>query len=137
MGLFDMFKGAPPELTPKLSLAVGLLHMINADGQVEAEEIGNVLQALGNDKALMDAAGRYARAKDIDSYLAESAKLLNADQKMCVLLNLYDSLLADGIAASEEQTLFSRFLSAYGVSEQTIEPYTLGIALKNKREVLE
>jgi uncharacterized tellurite resistance protein B-like protein len=137
MGLFDMFKGAPPELTPKLSLAVGLLHMINADGQVEAEEIGNVLQALGNDKALMDAAGRYARAKDIDSYLAESAKLLNADQKMCVLLNLYDSLLADGVAAPEEQALFSRFLSAYGMSEQTIEPYTLGIALKNKRAVLE
>ncbi|MFM7633285.1 MAG: TerB family tellurite resistance protein [Betaproteobacteria bacterium] len=137
MGLFDMFKGAPPELTPKLSLAVGLLHMINADGHVEAEEIGNVLQALGNDKALLDAAGRYARAKDIDSYLAESAKLLSADQKMCILLNLYDSLLADGVAAPEEQILFSRFLSAYGVSEQTIEPYTLGIALKNKREVLE
>ncbi|MFM8462872.1 MAG: TerB family tellurite resistance protein [Burkholderiaceae bacterium] len=137
MGLFDMFKGSPPELTPKLSLAVGLLHMINADGHVEAEEIGNVLQALGNDKALLDAAGRYARAKDIDSYLAESAKLLNADQKMCILLNLYDSLLADGVAAPEEQILFSRFLAAYGVSEQTIEPYTLGIALKNKREVLE
>lgn len=137
MGLFDMFKGAPPELTPKLSLAVGLLHMINADGHVEAEEIGNVLQALGNDKALLDAAGRYARAKDIDSYLAESAKLLSADQKMCILLNLYDSLLADGVAAPEEQILFSRFLAAYGVSERTIEPYTLGIALKNKREVLE
>ena len=137
MGLFDMFKGAPPELTPKLSLAVGLLHMINADGHVEAEEIGNVLQALGNDKALLDAAGRYARAKDIDSYLTESAKLLNADQKMCILLNLYDSLLADGVAAPEEQILFSRFLSAYGVSEQSIEPYTVGIALKNKREVLE
>ncbi|MEY3979413.1 MAG: hypothetical protein RLZZ375_842 [Pseudomonadota bacterium] len=137
MGLFDMFKGAPPELTPKLSLAVGLLHMINADGHVEAEEIGNVLQALGNDKALLDAAGRYARAKDVDSYLAESAKLLNADQKMCILLNLYDSLLADGVAAPEEQALFSRFLSAYGVSEQSIEPYTVGIALKNKREILE
>jgi len=137
MGLFDMFKGAPPELTPKLSLAVGLLHMINADGHVEAEEIGNVLQALGNDKALLDATGRYARAKDIDSYLAESAKLLNADQKMCILLNLYDSLLADGVAAPEEQILFSRFLSAYGVSEQSIEPYTVGIALKNKREILE
>ena len=137
MGLFDMFKGAPPELTPKLSLAVGLLHMINADGHVEAEEIGNVLQALGNDKALLDAAGRYARAKDIDSYLTESAKLLNADQKMCILLNLYDSLLADGVAAPEEQILFSRFLSAYGVSEQSIEPYTVGIALKNKREILE
>lgn len=78
MGLFDMFNGTPPELSPKLSLAVGLQHMVNADGQVEAEEIGNVLQGL-----------------------------------------------------------FRRFLSAYGVSEQTIEPYTLGIALKNKREILE
>ena len=137
MGLFDMFKGAPPELTPKLSLAVGLLHMINADGQVEAEEIGNVLQALGNDKALMDAAGRYARAKDVDSYLAESAKLLNSDQKMCILLNLYDSLLADGVAAPEEQALFSRFMSAYGVSEQSLEPYAMGISIKNNRKVLD
>ncbi|MEY2824725.1 MAG: hypothetical protein RLZ64_1263, partial [Pseudomonadota bacterium] len=48
-----------------------------------------------------------------------------------------DSLLADGVAAPEEQILFSRFLSAYGVSEQSIEPYTVGIALKNKREILE
>jgi uncharacterized tellurite resistance protein B-like protein len=136
MGLFDMFKGAPPTLTPKLTLAVGLLHMINADGHVEAEEIGNVLQALGNDKALFDDAGRYAKSKDLDSYLAESAGLLNADQKMCILLNLYDSLLADGVAAPEEQALFSRFLSAYGVTEQMIEPYTAGIALKNNRAVL-
>ena len=37
MGLFDMFKGAPPKLTPKLALAVGLLHMIHSDGEVEAE----------------------------------------------------------------------------------------------------
>jgi len=54
MGLFDMFKGSPPDLTPKLALAVGLLHMIHADGAVEAEEIGQVLQALGNDKTLFD-----------------------------------------------------------------------------------
>jgi hypothetical protein len=32
MGLFDLFKSPPPTLTPKLTLAVGLLHMINADG---------------------------------------------------------------------------------------------------------
>ena len=71
MGLFDMFKGAAPALTPKLVLAVGLLHMIHADGEVEAEEIGQVLQALGNDKALFDDAGKYAKSKDVDAFLAE------------------------------------------------------------------
>jgi uncharacterized tellurite resistance protein B-like protein len=136
MGLFDMFKGAPPALTPKLVLAVGLLHMIHADGEVEAEEIGQVLQALGNDKALFDDAGKYAKSKDVDAFLAESAALLNEDQKLCVLLNLYDSLLSDGVAAPEEQALLNRFMTAYGVSESTLQPYALGISVKNNRKIL-
>ena len=136
MGLFDMFKGAPPALTPKLVLAVGLLHMIHADGEVEPEEIGQVLQALGNDKALFDDAGKYAKSKDVDAFLAESAALLNEDQKLCVLLNLYDSLLSDGVAAPEEQALLNRFMTAYGVSEATLQPYALGISVKNNRKIL-
>ena len=56
-------------------------------------------------------------------FLAESATLLNEDQKLCVLLNLYDSLLSDGGAAPEEQALMNRFMTAYGVSEGTLQPY--------------
>jgi uncharacterized protein YejL (UPF0352 family) len=104
---------------------------------VEAEEIGQVLQALGNDKTLFDNAGRYAKSKDLDAFLAESAALLNADQKLCVLLNLLDSLLADGVAAPQEQALFGRFMAAYGVSEQSLEPYAMGISVKNNRKVLD
>jgi uncharacterized tellurite resistance protein B-like protein len=137
MGLFDMFKGSPPELTPKLTLAVALLHMIHADGEVEAEEIGQVLQALGNDKSLFDNAGKYAKSKDVDTFLAESAALLNAEQKLYVLLNLLDSLTADGVAAPEEQSLFSRFMSAYDINEQALQPYAMGISAKNNRKVLE
>ena len=111
--------------------------MIHADGEVEAEEIGQVLQALGNDKTLFDDAGKYAKSKDVNAFLAESAALLNADQKLCVLLNLLDSLMADGVAAPEEQALFSRFMTAYGVSEETLQPYALGISAKNNRKVLE
>ncbi len=68
MGLFDMFKGTPPTLTPKLALAVGLLHMIHADGEVEAEELGQVLQALENDKALFEDAGKYAKVNNVDAF---------------------------------------------------------------------
>lgn len=136
MGLFDMFKGTPPTLTPKLALAVGLLHMIHAHGEVEAEELGQVLQALGNDKALFEDAGKYAKVNNVDAFLTESASLLNSDQKLCVLLNLYDSLLSDGVAAPEEQALLTRFMTAYGVSEETLKPYALGISVKNNRKVL-
>ncbi len=40
MGAFDAFKSTPPSHTPRLSLAVGLLFMMAADGQVEEEEVG-------------------------------------------------------------------------------------------------
>jgi len=46
-------------------------------------------------------------------------------------------LLADGVAAPQEQALFSRFMSAYGVSEQSLEPYAMGISVKNNRKVLD
>jgi uncharacterized protein YejL (UPF0352 family) len=85
---------------------------------------------------LFDDAGKYAKSKDVDAFLAESAALLNEDQKLCVLLNLYDSLLSDGVAAPEEQALLNRFMTSYGVSEATLQPYALGISVKNNRKVL-
>ena len=42
MGLFDAFKSEPPKLTARLTLAVGLLYMLAADGQIEAEEVGQL-----------------------------------------------------------------------------------------------
>jgi hypothetical protein len=45
-------------------------------------------------------------------------------------------LLSDGVAAPEEQALLTRFMTAYGVSEETLKPYALGISVKNNRKVL-
>ena len=42
MGLFDAFKSEPPKLSPRLALAVGLLFMMAADGEIESEEIGQL-----------------------------------------------------------------------------------------------
>ena len=80
----------------------------------------------------LDLRGVHLAGHSLGGWLAGEIAIRNTSRLASV------SLLAPaGIAAPEEQALFSRFLSAYGVSEQTIEPYTLGIALKNKREVLE
>ncbi len=136
MGLFDMFKGGNnEEMTPKLAFAAALLYMMSADGQIEEEEVGQLISALGGDRATLDAALKYARKHPVDAFLPQAAAILSEPQKLCILTNLADSLLADGNAAAAEQALFNRFLSGFGVSEEQFRPYFEVIVVKNDRSV--
>jgi uncharacterized tellurite resistance protein B-like protein len=136
MGLFDAFKAKTPELTPRLSLAVGLLFMMSADGVIEQEEIGVLLANLHGDQRLLDEAISYGRATNIGDFLASSAMLLNDAQKLCVLLNLADALLSDGNAAAQEKNLFDRFLKSWNVSEIDFKSSLDIIMRKNDHSIL-
>lgn len=136
MGLFDVFKGKTPELNARLALAVGLLFMISADGAIEQEEFGQLLATLHGDEKLLDNAMAYGRATKFDDYLSSAAALLTEPQKICILLNLCDSLLSDGHAAPQEQALFERFMSAWSVSRETFQPHLNVIIKKNDHSVL-
>ena len=136
MGLFDVFKGKTPELNPRIALAVGLLFMTSADGAIEQEEFGVLLANLHGDERLLDDAMVYGKATTFDDYLSASANLLNEPQKICILLNIADSLLSDGHAAPQEQALFERFLSGWGVSRTKFQPHLDVIIEKNDHSVL-
>ena len=136
MGLFDAFKAKTPELTRRLSLAVGLLFMMSADGVIEQEEIGVLLANLHGDQRLLDDAIKYGRTTNIDDFLASSAMLLNDAQKLCVLLNLADALLSDGNAAMQEKNLFDRFLKSWNVSEIDFKSSLDIIMRKNDHSIL-
>jgi uncharacterized tellurite resistance protein B-like protein len=135
MGLFDAFKSAPPALTPRLALAVGLLFMMAADGQVEEEEVGQLRSVVGGDKELIQTAVKYLRSVKYEQYLVDSAALLNEDQKLCLLINMADSLLSDGRAELSEQQTFSKALAQFGLSEDAFKPHFATIALKNNRAI--
>jgi len=136
MGLFDMFKGsANEEMTPKLAFGAALLYMMSADGQIEEEEVGQLISALGGDRGTLDAALKYARKNTVDAFLPQAAAVLSEAQKLCILTNLADSLLADGHAAAAEQALFNRFLNGFGIAEEQFRPYFEVIVVKNDRSV--
>jgi uncharacterized tellurite resistance protein B-like protein len=136
MGLFDVFKGDSAQaMTPKLAFAASLIYMMSSDGQVEEEEIGQLISAIGGDRATLDNALKYARKNKVDAFLDQAATVLSEPQKLCALTNLCDSLLADGNAAPAEQVLFGKFLTAFGVSEERFRPYFDVIAMKNDRSV--
>jgi len=135
MGLFDMFKSEPPKLSPRMALAAGLLYMIASDGQIEEEEIGQLQSVVGGDRALLESALKYLRGVPFDQFLQAAPGVLNEAQRLCLLVNACDSLLADGVAAPQEQAMFGRLLSALGMSEEQFGPYFQTIAVKNNRSV--
>lgn len=149
MGLFDMFKSdAGEQMTPHLAFAVSLLYMMSADGEIDTEEVGHLLSVLGGqdqgngvigvgaqNEKLLDNAIRYRQRKSADEFLAEATPLLSDAQKMCILVNLIDSSLADGQPEPEEQMLFGKFLQAFQISEDRFRPFFEVIMLKNDRAV--
>ncbi|MBJ7420760.1 MAG: TerB family tellurite resistance protein [Rhodoferax sp.] len=135
MGLFDAFKTTPPVLTPRLTLAVGLLFMVGADGQVEQEEIGQLRSVVGGDQELIQTALKYLRSVKYEQFLTDAAALLNTEQKLCLLINMADSLLSDGRAELSEQQVFGKALAQFGFSEESFKGYFDTISLKNNRSI--
>ena len=78
MGLFDVFKSEPPKLTVRLALPAGLLYMMASDGEIEAEEIGQLQSVVGGDKELVNTAIKYLRSVKYEQFLVDAAEILIA-----------------------------------------------------------
>ncbi|CAK0764950.1 TerB domain-containing protein [Gammaproteobacteria bacterium] len=149
MGLFDMFRSdSGAEMTPHLIFVISLLYMMSADGEIDKEEIGHLLSVLGGEdrgngvigvgaqnQALLDAAIKYRKSNSVDTFLSTATPLLSDAQKICILINLIDSSLADGTPEPEEQALFGKFLNSFGISENRFRPFFEVIVIKNDRSV--
>jgi uncharacterized tellurite resistance protein B-like protein len=77
----------------------------------------------------------YLSQASLGQFLNEAPLILNEDQKLCILLNMLDSALADGDFPPEEEALFNQFLQAFHISKEQIKPYLQGIAIKNRLSV--
>lgn len=137
-------------MNPWLAFTTSLVYGICSDGEVDDEEIGYLLTALGGEAVDEDTVGvasrnrdtlaravEYVRTHAVDEFLANAAPMLTLDQKLCILLNMADSALCDGEAELEEQELILRFQQALGVSEALLEPFVQALIIKNDKSVFE
>ncbi|MCP1610626.1 putative tellurite resistance protein B-like protein [Azospirillum lipoferum] len=140
MGLFDMFKGnAPLELNPRRALVVSLVYCMGSDGEIDPEEVGHLVSVLGRGatREELERCFKYARSTPPDSFLAEVTPKLNQQQRLCILLNMIDSAMADGEAEQGERDLIIRFQQAFGFDDVTLRPYFEALTAKNSRFVLD
>ncbi|CAA6799088.1 MAG: Unknown protein [uncultured Sulfurovum sp.] len=133
MGFFDKFSSTV-ELTPAIALATSMIYMMSSDGEIADAEMNYLyvnLASIGDPRGLVESASKYSKKQDLEAFQKEANELLNDDQKMTILANLIDLLLADGDADESEQDLFFSFSNAFGVSEEEITPYIDIISVKN------
>lgn len=133
MGFFDKFSGTT-ELTPAIALATSMIYMMASDGEINDEEINYLavkLYAIGDANELIKLSQKYSKQQDLEAFQQEANEKLTEDQKFTILANLIDILLADGDADEEEQNLFFSFVSAFGISEEAVQPYIDIISSKN------
>jgi uncharacterized tellurite resistance protein B-like protein len=126
----------PIQLTPMLSLAVALLYMMTADGEIEEHESSQLQAVVGGNEDALDLAMEYVETVPLSQFLADAPDQLNNEDRLCILCNVCDSIMADGQVNSAELALFTQMSNAFGVSSQTFEPYFKAIEFKNKKSIL-
>jgi uncharacterized tellurite resistance protein B-like protein len=110
--------------------------MMIADGEVSEQESSHLQSIIGGNEDVLHRALSYVEANSIDEYLETLPKILSNAQKVCILMNICDSIMADGDLADDEKELFSRFLAAVGLTEESFKPYLRAISVKNERDIL-
>lgn len=139
--MFGMFKSqsAQLELTPRNCLVISLIYCMGSDGEIDPEELGHLSAVLGRaaTREQLDACVRYARATKPVDFMQTAAARLRPDQKLCILLNMIDSAMADGEAEQGEQQLVMDFARGFGLSDAELEPHFRSLTAKNDRSVLD
>ena len=120
-------------LTPLLCLAAALLYMVNADGQIDDHESSQIQATLGGNEDILALALDYVAVTPIEEFLSTAAPLLNQKETLCILTNVCDSLLSDGVVTDDEKALFQQFSVAFEFNEASFASYDRALRFKNNK----
>lgn len=126
----------PIELTPFLSLAVALLYMLMADGEIDDHESSQLQAVIGGNQDVLELAFEFVETISLDQFLKDAPTVLSNEDKLCILCNLCDCLLADGVCEQVEDELFQKICISFGYSAKSFTTYYSVISLKNKKSLL-
>ncbi len=137
-----MFRSREIPLTPKLSFAVALLYMASADGVIENEEITYLSTVMHGDVKIISEANKYIKnaiknGMTFDVFLLKSSEILTIDQKECVIVNLIDMMLSDGIINANEEKLLIHIIQHYEFDNTKYEIYKELMDKKNDHKIFD
>jgi len=124
------------QLTPFLALVVSLIYMLTEDGEIDDHESSQLQAVVGDHAELLEIAIEYAQDTRIEDFLIESKEILNLDDKFCILTNLCDCLLSDGVTEDHELELFRLIADSFGISQISFQAHFNNLKIKNDKKLL-
>ena len=131
LGRYSGVREERQPMTPHLALACALLYMMTSDGSIGTQEIGQLESVIGQFDGLQKVALTYVRSVKMKAFLDEASVVLTPEQKLYILTNVCDSMLADGEVASVEDKLFLSMLRAFGYNEASFARFHQVLEVKN------
>ncbi|MEY3794243.1 MAG: hypothetical protein RLZZ521_1572, partial [Pseudomonadota bacterium] len=119
------------DITPHLAMAVSIVYMMSADGNIGQEEIGQLETMIGEFEGLQQYALQFVRKVKRSDFLSQAKLALDKQQRLCVLLNVCDSMMSDESVGVLEDKLFVSMLDAFSVKESAFKKYYEVLELKN------
>lgn len=130
------FDFASVKLTPPLVLAISLLYIIASDGQVDDAESSQIQSVVGQNDALVQFASEYVRHVALKTFLSRAKQGLSHRDKMCILSNVCDAMLSDGVILDIENKTFELLLAAFGLKVKDFANHYETLKIKNDKSVL-
>jgi uncharacterized tellurite resistance protein B-like protein len=124
------------QMTPFLALVVSLIYMLSADGEIDDRESSQLQAVVGDHAELLEIAIAYAQNTDLSDFLLETKDVLNTNDKLCILSNLCDCLLSDGVSEDHELELFGLISDSFGISQASFYTHFSNLKIKNNKKTL-
>ena len=135
MGAGDIDISEAIKLGPPLVLTACLLYIMAADGKIQEQESSQLQQVIGGNDGLLAHALAYVKAFPVEKLLEDAPSVLSQKDKLCIMANLYDSMLADGNADKKEHEIFNKFREAFDLKKSDISLIVEVVTLKNNKDI--
>ena len=135
MGAGDIAISEAIKLSPPLVLTACLLYIMASDGKIQEQESSQLQQVIGGNDGLLAHALAYVKAFPVEKFLEDAPSVLSQQDKLCIMANVYDSMLADGNADKREHEIFNKFREAFDLQKSDLNLIVEVVTLKNNKGI--
>jgi len=122
-------------LSPFEALISALMYIASEDDEVSVEENDYILKIAKNDQAILNTAHDFYHEQPIELLFSILHKC-NNEQKFCIMANLLELAMCDGVLHSKELKLIRLFARSMGMNDEEYETIKQIMVMKNQIGVL-
>ncbi len=122
-------------LSPYLALFAALMYLASEDDDVSGEENDFILKLAKNDENVLTLAHNFYQEQSIET-LYEVLSGCGEEQKFCIMANLLELAMCDGILHSQELKLIRRFAKSMNIEDDEYETIKQVMVMKNQIGIL-